>query len=418
MQYVIDSYGMQELSEDKPIIMDSWSTSPVDVSVGVAFDINYIVRNTSASTSWAVFGYILDENNNIMNLSVWGSGTYTVAPNGTLSAPTFHHPAITGTVSRTIVVGHIIPGGTVRCYRCNPSTNVLEQYDFSEGTVCGDSNSPGWQSSPPTCGVTGCTNPSGTLNQIICGNASYTNAPDPTHRYQCNGTSWIDLGVCTYGCTNGTCNSQTGCTNPTGTLGQIICGNALYANTPDPTHQYHCNGTSWIDDGYSTVCDTAQSCTSPIGSHGQTICGNATYSQDPTHQYLCNDGTWVDQGYVATCDTCSYDTQGACLDGGCHWWNNACHSSPPTCEELDTQIECAYFKCYWYNNSCHSAPEPLCSDFNGKPDECVANGCVYDWNTNTCSKSIPIWKQPWFIAASLGGAAIGIVLLTRRGSKK
>jgi uncharacterized repeat protein (TIGR02543 family) len=139
----------------------------------------------------------------------------------------------------------------------------------------------------------GCANPSGTTGQIICGNSNY--GQNPKNRYICVDGVWTDLGW------DATCDVAQPCTNPTGSYGQTACGNASYGQ--NPKNRYICTDGVWTDQGYDATCDVAQPCTNPTGSHGDVFCGDAAYGQDPLHQYQCNDGVWQNIGYDPRCET-------------------------------------------------------------------------------------------------------------------
>ena len=166
--------------------------------------------------------------------------------------------------------------------------------------------------------------------------------------------------------------------------------------SPDGTFQcqgvdlYKCVGGNWVlEQTNSTQCGYVP----PVCTNGQTKCEGTT-------KYTCVGGQWAnpvpnstDCGYVEPCSPenglqCQGYDLFKCVGGV---WTKI---------ETNSQV-CGYV--------------PIqCSTYDGNPDECAANGCIYDWNTNKCMASIPFWKQPWFIAVSLGGGALGLVLLARR----
>ena len=207
--YVLDynSSNPSLAQGDIEIVQNSWT--PTSVDPNTQFTVSYQIHNKSTTNTWQTWGYYIDETGTTRDSWTGVLGFGQTAP----IQGVFLHPGITTAVSITIYVGHI--------------------EDL------------------------GCTNPTGTSGQIICGQSAY--GQDPTHRYKCTGTAWEDQGACPSGyyCSNGTCtqNPPTGCSSPTGTSGEIICGNATYGQ--DPNSRYQCNGTSWTSLG---TCGTGYEC--------------------------------------------------------------------------------------------------------------------------------------------------------------
>lgn len=57
-----------------------------------------------------------------------------------------------------------------------------------------------------------------------------------------------------------------------------------------------------------------------------------------------------------------YTDPSDCENAGCYWYNNGCHSSPPSsCEILNNQSDCMAYGCYWYDGSCHTNPQGICN---------------------------------------------------------
>ena len=56
----------------------------------------------------------------------------------------------------------------------------------------------------------------------------------------------------------------------------------------------------------------------------------------------------------------SHTTQSACVNAGCYWYDNSCHTDPPQteCETYTTKTTCEAAYCYWWSNgTCHNTPE-------------------------------------------------------------
>lgn len=136
----------------------------------------------------------------------------------------------------------------------------------------------------------GCTNPTGSPGEIICGSAP--DGQDPTHKYKCLGDTWADLGYYP--------DCDVDCTNPNGVGGEIVECGVGYGGQPDPTHKYRCIGGAWVDQGYNPTCEL---CTNPDGIKDEIVeCGVGYGGQpDATHKYQCTNGAWVDLGYNSNC---------------------------------------------------------------------------------------------------------------------
>ena len=91
----------------------------------------------------------------------------------------------------------------------------------------------------------------------------------------------------------------------------------------------------------------------------------------------------------AGCSRYTHWGQSWCEYFGCYWWNAACRTYPPTCEQPDNQSDCERFGFYWYDGSCHCDEQVTCETITDKPT-CQTSGCYwYDGHCNTDAPTCP-----------------------------
>jgi len=75
-----------------------------------------------------------------------------------------------------------------------------------------------------------------------------------------------------------------------------------------------------------------------------------------------------------------------CERYGCYWWNNDCHTYPPSCTQPNNQDDCERYGYYWYNGSCHCDPLQ-CEDITDQTTCQATSGCY--WYNNACWGTAP-----------------------------
>jgi len=63
----------------------------------------------------------------------------------------------------------------------------------------------------------------------------------------------------------------------------------------------------------------------------------------------------------------------------CYWYNQSCHTNPPSCSGLNNESDCNKYNCYWYDGACHQSW--TCENIVN-PADCVAYGCY--WYDGAC----------------------------------
>ncbi|RKZ34493.1 hypothetical protein DRQ33_02000, partial [bacterium] len=106
-------------------------------------------------------------------------------------------------------------------------------------------------------------------------------------------------------------------------------------------------------------------------------------NQDDCERYGCY--WWSGSCHDEPLKCENYTTQTACEANPCYWYNDACHSDAASCEELINEGSCNSFGCYWWNGACHSEA-PSCEAINNESD-CIAYGC--SWYNSACHSEEP-----------------------------
>jgi len=83
------------------------------------------------------------------------------------------------------------------------------------------------------------------------------------------------------------------------------------------------------------------------------------------------------------------------------------HVAYAECEQITDSTECINAGCDWYNDSCHSPAPPLCSTYVD-PTDCITAGCYwYDGACHTEEGGLPAWVIP----AAIAGAVVVIAIV-------
>ncbi len=177
-------------------------------------------------------------------------------------------PRVTLGATRSSGTAPLEVGFQLECYDTNYITNIT--WNFGDGT--GDV--PGGQYEYHTYTMPG----------------NYTAVAKAKHF--CNNLTTKSIAISVAAAPPVTPPTPTGCTNPTGSANQLICGNPSYSNAPVSTTQYKCVSGTWraVAEnspvcGYTPPAGYA-SCTNPAGAHGTVRCIGLDRAE-------CNDGTWT-----------------------------------------------------------------------------------------------------------------------------
>ncbi|MCD6532217.1 hypothetical protein J7K99_07220, partial [bacterium] len=71
-----------------------------------------------------------------------------------------------------------------------------------------------------------------------------------------------------------------------------------------------------------------------------------------------------------------WNNRNRCERYGCYWWNNDCHTYPPSCTQPNNEYDCERYGYYWYNGSCHCDPLQ-CEDITDQTTCEATSGCYW-----------------------------------------
>ena len=170
--------------------------------------------------------------------------------------------------------------------------------------------------------------------------------------------------------------------------GSFCCVNTglSWYYTVGGTNYNETGGTAQIVSRFASGLIDSLTMTSPArGTFTQTQLNTANGSSVTLQDALeitYHDESTEDQWCFIPCE--SHADDNTCVNVyGCFWYNGSCHTTSPSCEQLNNATDCSIYGCHWYNGSCHSSW--TCNVITNATD-CSAYGCF--WYNGVCNSTM------------------------------